>query len=218
MKGITIIGCILFSVLMAGSVFADTQTFDLNKGSTLPDADYGSVTLTLNAAGGIDIKVDLTESNAKIVNTGFAYSFAFNMADSDLAINVSGLPATYSLVNSGNPSAGGMDGFGSFEYGVIFNAQGGGAGTDSVLQFTVNRVGGFTTVGQLVEDSVHPPGEIDSPFAVDVIQGITNGRTGVIGTGDDGENGHAPEPATLLLLGSGLAGAGLYRRLRKPKG
>lgn len=30
--------------------------------------------------------------------------------------------------------------------------------------------------------------------------------------------GKIPEPMSLILLGSGLAGAGLYRRLRKPKG
>ena len=32
------------------------------------------------------------------------------------------------------------------------------------------------------------------------------------------ESGKIPEPISLILLGSGLAGAGLYRRLRKPKG
>jgi hypothetical protein len=31
-------------------------------------------------------------------------------------------------------------------------------------------------------------------------------------------SGKIPEPISLILLGSGLAGAGLYRRLRKPKG
>jgi hypothetical protein len=31
------------------------------------------------------------------------------------------------------------------------------------------------------------------------------------------EQGKIPEPISLILLGSGLAGAGLYRRLRKPK-
>jgi PEP-CTERM motif len=118
------------------------------------------------------------------------------------------------LVNSGNPSSIGMDGFGAFEYGVLFNAQGGGAGTDSSLSFTVTRAGGFSSVFQLVELSTNPPGSIQSPFAVDIICDSCQGRTGVIGTTPSVSG--VPEPTSMLLLGTGLAtlAAGLRKRFK----
>jgi hypothetical protein len=70
---------VVVTLASATLVRADTVTFDLNKGSTLPNQNYGTITLTLNGSGGIDVSISLLSGN-RIVNTGFDASVALHSA------------------------------------------------------------------------------------------------------------------------------------------
>ena len=206
----------MFAFIVFGSAVAaraDQVILQMNQGSTLPNQNYGTITLTLNGSGGIDVQISLLPGN-RIVHTGFNASVAWR-STSNVQLGVTGLDSDYSLVNSGNPSSIGMNGFGTFEYGILFGPNGGGAGTDSSLSFTVTRAGGFSSVNELLELSVNPPGSHQSPWAIDIICDSCQGATGVIGT--DGSVQSVPEPASLLLLGSGLFGVAAKIRQRRRK-
>jgi hypothetical protein len=174
--------------------------------------------VTLNDFGTSgDVRITTTLSSGDLfVATGFPGSFGFNLKGNP-TISVGGVSPGWSLLS---PNAGSLhfDGFGHFDYALVCTAcgNGGSSPVPPPLQFDVFASG--LTIGSFAEGSTD--GSASVMFAADIIG--TNGNTGLVG------GSHAslitesttpiPEPATIMLFGSGLiAFARLSRRaLRRP--
>jgi hypothetical protein len=173
-------------------------------------------TVTVNDAGGnLAFSIDLTSSNSGLVKTGFDGSFAFNLAGNPIitysAITATG-GASFSPVG-GNPVGAQnltqFDGFASFEYAIIRDQNGGGAQPRVTnLSFSIDAAANLT-VNDLQQTNFAGGSTF---FVLDVISGVT-GNTGLVDAGTPSTN--TPEPASLAIFGTALAGLGLFGAMRR---
>lgn len=211
---------LLISAPVAAGLCASSTSCSLilstgNTGSGFGTGDFGTVSLSLSG-NTVHVSVSLA-SGFYIIDTGFPGSFGFSDSlGGGLTIGTFS-SAAYSGAISDATNDQHFDGFGFFNDVAATTApSAGSASALNSVSFDVTK-SGLTDVNQLVNFANPAGGDGAVVFVVDAINrnrtGPGAGNTGLIGASGLSRQ-QAPEPASLALMGVGLAGLAVVRRRR----
>lgn len=203
------------SLISAGSALAGpTYTFSTSVGSQ--PSDVGVITLTQINTTTVDVLIDLSDTSLPLpqygfVNTGGQHTpFAFTIQGTESGVTANFLQPSGGAFSFGlltlDLGGGGNTPYGT--YGVAIDSSAGNGSGDAYygdLEFQLTRTSGLSTDDFISNGTAY--------FTADLTNGSSTTGAQAWDTRDPGTP--TPEPASLAILGAGLAAFGWARSVRR---